>query len=104
MTVVMSEDQNRSKRRRPMKDFVRDYIVQRTKDVDNNPALKTRGRITLSDVFYDLRRPMEEAGWEPEGWNHPKQRRRQKIQVTYVKQVCDELEITRASIGIIAGE
>jgi hypothetical protein len=87
-----------------MKDFVRDYIVQRTKDVDNNPTLKTKGRITLSDVFYDLRKPMEEAGWEPEGWNHPKQRRRQKIQVTYVKQVCDELEITRASIGIIAGE
>jgi hypothetical protein len=37
-----------------------------------------------------LRKPMEEVGWEPEGWNHPKRRRRQKIQVTYVKQVCDE--------------
>jgi hypothetical protein len=88
-----------------MKDFVRDYIQKRIEDINNNPALKTAGgRITLSDVFYDLRKPMEEAGWEPEGWNHPKRRRRQKIQVTYVKQVCDELGITRASIGIIAGE
>jgi hypothetical protein len=78
-------------KRRPMKDFVRDYIEKRIEDVDNNPALKTTGgRITLSDVFYDLRKPMEEVGWEPEGWNHPKRRRRQKIQVTYVKQVCDE--------------
>ena len=48
--------------RRQMKDFVRDYIQKRIEDVNNNPALKTAGgRITLSDVFYDLRKPMEEA-------------------------------------------
>ena len=88
-----------------MKEFVRGYIEQRIRDVQNNPALKTAGsRITLSDVFYDLRKPMEEAGWDLGGWNHPKKRRRQKIQVEYVKEVCDEYGITRANIGIIAGE
>jgi hypothetical protein len=88
-------------KRKPMKDFVREYIEQRVRDVNSGIS---NGRITLSDIFYDLRRPMQEAGWEPEGWNHPKQRRRQTVQDRYVKEICDELGITRASIGIITGE
>ena len=87
-----------------MKDFVREYIHQRFADVRQDPILRTIGRITLSDVFYDLRKPMEVAGWEKQGWNHPKKRRREKVQVAYIKEVCDELGITRASIGIIVGE
>jgi hypothetical protein len=88
-------------KRKPMKDFVREYIEQRIRDINNGTS---HGRITLSDIFYDLRKPMQEVGWEPEGWNHPKQRRRQTVQDRYVKEVCDELGITRASIGIITGE
>jgi hypothetical protein len=53
-------------KRKPMKDFVREYIEQRIRDVNSGTS---NGRITLSDIFYDLRKPMQEAGWEPQGWN-----------------------------------
>jgi len=90
--------------RSTMKSFVKTYILQRQADCDINPELKHgSNRITQTDVFYDLRKPMEEAGWEKDGWNHPKKKRRKQV-IAYIKEVCDELGIKRSDIGIIAGE
>lgn len=94
----------KQKRKKPMKDFVREYIAQRIKDVETDPSLLTTGRITLSDVFYDLRDIMQDEGWEKWGWTHPKKRRRQVIQDDYIREVCKEFGVKRVDIGIIVAE
>ena len=90
-----------------MKGFVWDYIVDLKLDVLPDMHFKPKKglpRILTSNVFYDLRKPLEEAGIDVTSKEALEKRRRQIIQVQYIKEICDSLEIRRAEIGILAGE
>jgi hypothetical protein len=84
-------------RKRYIKDFVRIWIEKKRK----NP----RQIKLLSDIHYDLVKPLAEAGFDIDKLS-PKQkkRRRETITVRYPKDICDELGITRASIGLYTGD
>ena len=94
-------------RPRGMKGFVWDYIVDLKLDVLPDMHFKPKKglpRILTSSVFYDLRKPLGEAGYDVTSKEAAEARRRQIIQVQYIKEICDSLEIRRAEIGILAGE
>jgi hypothetical protein len=80
-----------------IKDFVRRWIQEKRK---NPLQIKL-----LSDIHYDLVKPLAEAGFDIDKLP-PKQkrRRRETITVRYPKDICDELGITRASIGLYTGD
>ena len=94
-------------RPRGMKGFVWDYIVDEKLDVLPDMHFKPKGglpRILTSDVFYDLRKPLEAAGYDVTSKQAADRKTRQTIQVQYIKEICDSLEIRRVDIGILAGE
>jgi hypothetical protein len=94
-------------RPRGMKGFVWDYIVDLKLDVLPDMHFKSKGdlpRILTSDVFYDLRKPVEAAGYDVTSKQAAERKTRQTIQVQYIKEICDSLEIRRVDIGILAGE
>jgi hypothetical protein len=80
-----------------IKDFVRKWIEEKRRDPH---TIKL-----LSDIHYDLVKPLAEAGFDIDKLR-PKQkkRRRETITVRYPKDICDELGITRASIGLYTGD
>jgi hypothetical protein len=95
-------------RPRGMKGFVWDYIVDGKLDVDPK-SHRFRPKVGLprgltSGVFYDLRKPLEEAGYDVTSKEAARHRTRETIQVAYIKDICDTLEIRRIEIGILAGE
>jgi hypothetical protein len=90
-----------------MKGFVWDHIVDLKFDILPDMHFKAKKglpRILTSDVFYDLRKPLEEAGYDVTSKQAAERKTRQTIQVQYIKEICDSLEIRRAAIGILAGE
>ena len=90
-----------------MKGFVWDYIVDLKLDITPDSRFRPKEglpRILTSDVFYDLRKPLEEANIDVTSKEAAKARRRHIIQVQYIKEICDSLDIRRADIGILAGE
>jgi methylmalonyl-CoA mutase cobalamin-binding subunit len=98
--------------KRQMKDFVKEYICQRIKDVWQDPSLIRRDRKNINRIFYTLRPPMQETGWTFEGKLGT---RRRKNITHYVKEVCDEIiwidengiehhGISRSDIGIAAAD
>jgi hypothetical protein len=91
------------RKRKEMKNFVKEYIDQRRMAVRRDPSLLTRDVKNVNRVFYILRGPMQTYGWEEEGWGARKDggKDRRKTVIEYIKDVCDELGITRASIGIV---
>lgn len=94
-------------RPRGMKGFVWDYIVDLKLDVKPDLHFDPKSelaRILTSDVFYDLRKPLEAAGYDVSSKAAAKARTRNTIQVKYIKEICDSLEIRRIDIGILAGE
>jgi 5S rRNA maturation endonuclease (ribonuclease M5) len=104
-TPEVNEAGDRPGKKKSMKSFVKEFIWEAYQKCRNNPALKQAGnRILTSDVFYNLRDAMQKEGWGEKGWNHPTMKRREKIQVQYVNEVCAELGIKRSDAGIMAGE
>lgn len=104
-TPEINEAGDRPGKKKSMKSFVKDFIWEAYQKCKNNPRLKQSGnRILTSDVFYNLRDIMQDAGWGKKGWNHPTMKRREKIQVQYINEVCAELGIKRSEAGIMAGE
>lgn len=94
-------------RPRGMKGFVWDHIVDLKLDVLPDMHFKPKGdlpRILTSDVFYDLRKPLEAAGHDVTSKQAAERKTRQTIQVQYIKEICDSLEIRRVDVGILAGE
>lgn len=94
-------------RPRGMKGFVWDYIVDLKLDVTPDYHFEPKKglpRILTSDVFYDLRKPLEDAGYDVTSRAAAKSKTRATIQVQYIKEICDSLEIRRADVGILAGE
>ena len=81
-----------------IKDFVRKWIEEKRRD-----PYKIK---LLSDIHYDLVKPLAEAGFDIDKLptNVKKKRRRETITVRYPKEICDELGITRASIGLYTGD
>ena len=80
-----------------IKDFVRKWIEDKRRDP---------GTIKLlSDIHYDLVKELAEAGFDIDKLP-PKQkkRRRETITIRYPREICDELGITRASIGLYTGD
>lgn len=88
------------RRRKPMKTFVWEYILKRRKEVGQNSGLLRTDIKNVNRIFYILRDPMQKYGWETDGWTDPKKVRR-KVVISYVKDVCDELGIRRADLGIV---
>ena len=87
-------------RPRGMKGFVWDYIVDLKLDVMPDLHFKPKKglpRILTSDVFYDIRKPLEEAGYDVTSREAANRKTRQTIQVQYIKEICDSLEIRRAA-------
>ena len=94
-------------RPRGMKGFVWDYIVDEKLDVDSNHRFKPKQNLPrglTSGVFYDLRKPLTEASYDVTSEKAAEHRTRETIQVAYIKEICDSLEIRRIEIGILAGE
>jgi hypothetical protein len=94
-------------RPRGMKGFVWDYIVDLKLDILPDMHFKPKlglPRILTSDVFYDLRKPLEAADYDVTSKQAAKRKTRQTIQVQYIKEICDSLEIRRIDVGILAGE
>jgi hypothetical protein len=94
-------------RPRGMKGFVWDHIVDLKLDVLPDMHFKPKGglpRILTSDVFYDLRKPLEAAGYDVTSKRSAERKTRQTIQVQYIKEICDSLKIRRVDVGILAGE
>lgn len=94
-------------RPRGMKGFVWDYIVDLKLEVTPDfhfELKKGLPRILTSDVFYDLRKPLEDAGYDVTSKAAAKSKTRATIQVQYIKEICDSLKIRRADVGILAGE
>jgi 5S rRNA maturation endonuclease (ribonuclease M5) len=101
----INEAGDRPGKKRSMKSFVKEFIWNAYQKCLSNPALKQAGnRILTSDVFYNLRDPMQKEGWGEKGWNHPTMKRREKIQVQYINEICEEFGIKRSDAGIMAGE
>ena len=95
-------------RPRGMKGMVWDYIVDNKLEVDPKTH-KFRPKPDLprgltSGVFYDLRKPLEAAGHDVTSKAAAEHKTRETIQVAYIKDICDSLEIRRIDIGIMAGE
>jgi hypothetical protein len=87
---------NERGRRKKIIDYVRDYIDQRIRDVEENPDIVRTGRITLSTIFYHIRKLLE-------GDMVPLSRStRRTISHDYIRSVCDERGYKRAELGIIA--
>lgn len=95
-------------RPRGMKGMIWDYIVDEKLDVDpKSHRFKPKQglpRGLTSSVFYDLRKPLEEAGYDVTSKEAAEHRTRETIQVAYIKDICDSLEMRRVEIGILAGE
>jgi hypothetical protein len=91
-----------------MKGMVWDYIVDTKLDVnDKYHTFKPKPNLPrglTSGLFYDLRKPMTAAGYDVTSEAAAKHRTRETIQVKYIKEICDSLEIRRIAIGILAGE
>lgn len=80
-----------------IKDFVRKWIEEKRRDPH---TIKL-----LSDIHYDTLSPLAEAGFGTDKLtNQQKKRRRETITVRYPREICDELGITRASIGLYTGD
>jgi hypothetical protein len=86
--------------RKPMKQFVIEYVNQRRINVQLKPSLLIKDVKNVNRVFYINRPLMQKYGWEEDEWEHPKKRRRDQV-ISYIKDVCDNLRITRASLGIV---
>jgi hypothetical protein len=105
----VSTSLSRPKRPKGIKGFVWDYIMERYNIWLNGDQLDW---ILTSDVWYDLCKEgtIEEyykAKHNDQSIKGPqaaKARVRETIQVKYVKDICDELEIRRADIKILAGD
>ncbi len=93
-------------RPRGMKGMVWDYIVDNKLDVDPKTHNFRPGlpRGLTSGLFYDLRKPLGDAGYDVTSKAAAEHRTRETIQVAYIKDICDSLEIRRIDIGIMAGE
>ena len=79
-----------------IKSYVRNYIRQRLKHVEDNPDVTKTDRLTLSTCYYHIENKLREAGFEF------RKTTRQTIQVKYIRDVCNELNVTREDLGIIA--
>ncbi len=84
----------------PIKQYVTEYILQRIKDVKNNPDLLTSDRKNVNRVYYTLRKKFLADGWRFDMEADPKQRRHSNI-IAAIKDVCDELGLRRSDIGIV---
>jgi hypothetical protein len=97
------EDQNAIK-------YLVDFLLERKKDVDKDPSLKTIDRLTQSSVWYRIRPIMIEAGFKPKkSWTQTRR---------YLTSIIDDLckgkllyhgeeifpgeSITREDLGIVA--
>jgi hypothetical protein len=88
-----------------MKRYTGEYIVNRLKNILKDPSLLRENRILTSDVFYDLRPILEEAGIDVTSKDAIiKKRRRLKIQNEYILEICRDLGIRRKHVGIITGD
>ena len=86
-------------------DYLRDFLKKRYVDIQADPTLKNRDRLTQSGVWYRIRPIMIESGFEPRiDWG----KTRRTLQGS-IKQRCAELsqevwheKVTREDLGIIA--
>jgi hypothetical protein len=86
---------------KPKKVFIKDFVRKWIEEKRKNPRVIK----LLSDIHYDLVRPLAEAGFDiNELPPKAKKRRREVITIRYPKDICDELGITRASIGLYTGD
>src|SRR5690349_9598075 len=105
-TVTKTNARAISKRPKGIKGFVYDYIVKRL----NTPRHELKWILT-SDVWYDLAKEggietyyMTMHGYSIKSQQAAKARIRETIQVKYVKEICDDLQIRRADVKILAGD
>jgi predicted RNase H-like HicB family nuclease len=102
-SLEKDEDQNAIK-------YLVDFLLKRKRDVDKDPSLKIRDRLTQSSVWYRIRPIMIEAGFEPKkSWTQTRR---------YLTSIIDDLckgtslykgekifpgrSITREDLGIVA--
>ena len=97
-----------------MKGFVYDYITDRLDRLKNGEDVE---RILTSDLWYDLVDETRDSNWDGILAKYFKQkygfsiksekaakRRTRETIVSYIKDVCNELQIRRADVNILAGD
>jgi hypothetical protein len=86
-------------REKSAQDFLNDFLIKRKSQIDRNPSLKTRDRITQRGVWYRIRPIMISEGFEPkENWGTTAQ-----YIASIIKKRCEKLfGLKREDLGIIA--
>ncbi len=86
-------------REKSAQDFLDDFLIKRKSQIDRNPSLKTKDRITQRGVWYRIRPIMISEGFEPkENWGITAQ-----YIARIIKERCKKLfRLKREDLGIIA--
>jgi hypothetical protein len=80
---------------------VREFLQERYQQVQDDSSVKERDRLKLSTVWYRVRPRLRKAGLldENDAKKNLKDVRRM-VEYQYIKQVCGEMGVTRAELGI----
>jgi len=86
-------------REKSAQDFLDDFLIKRKSQIDRDPSLKTRDRITQRGVWYRIRPIMISQGFEPkENWGTTA-----RYIANIIKERCEKLfGLKREDLGIIA--
>ena len=86
-------------REKSAQDFLDDFLMERKRQIDRDPSLKTRDRITQRGVWYRIRPLMISEAFEPkENWGTTA-----KYIASIIKERCERLfGLKREDLGIIA--
>lgn len=86
-------------REKSAQDFLDDFLIKRKSQIDRDPSLKTKDRITQRGVWYRIRPIMISEGFEPkENWGTTA-----KYIASIIKERCEKLfGLKREDLGIIA--
>ena len=74
MAWVIELQYDRPIRDKSAQDYLDDFLIKRKSQIDRNPSLKTKDRITQRGVWYRIRPIMISEGFEPKE-NRIKERR-----------------------------
>ncbi|MFZ0224422.1 MAG: Rieske 2Fe-2S domain-containing protein [Candidatus Nitrosopolaris sp.] len=86
-------------REKSAQDSLDDFLMERKRQIDRNPSLKTKDRITQRGVWYRIRPIMISEGFEPkENWGTTA-----KYIASLIKERCEKLfRLKREDLGIFA--
>jgi hypothetical protein len=86
-----------------MKKLTRELILKRQEQVRENPTVKELDRLTLSTIWYRVRKQLYDLKVFDGESRIPKSTRK-TVQNDYIKDICKQLGVKRAELGIYAAD